>query len=148
MRLFLAVEAAIAGSLQVAAEHLRLVVVRVKVAYDQELLALARELLDFQATPPDERTRQFKALRLRLDKRFSPWEVLTKRGDVRNTFTRAGKVFVREGGGWPARLWVCWKLNWQWFVLPFTPLLLGVLVQPASWIGVLILYAVTRKRNA
>jgi tetratricopeptide (TPR) repeat protein len=143
MRLFLAVEAALAGTLQVAAEHLRLVVVRDQVAYDQEMLALAKELLDFQMAKPEDRPRQFKALRIRLDKRFSPWQILTKRGDVRNTFRRAGRVFVSEGGGWPARLWVCWKLNWQWLVLPFAPLLLLLLLQPASWVVFLMWYAAT-----
>jgi ABC-type polysaccharide/polyol phosphate export permease len=66
--------------------------------------------------------------------------------DVRRTFRRAGKVFVHEGGGWPARLWFGWKLNWQWLLLPAAPVLLAVAVQPPVLIG-LLLWRFTRSRK-
>jgi hypothetical protein len=121
MHLFLAVEDALSGSLKTAQEHQQRVVVRENVAHDQELVAIAKALVEFQQAPTAERARQFKAVRDRLGERFSGWKLLHVMKDVRRTLRRAGKVFACEGGGWNARLWFAWKLNWQWLLLPLAP---------------------------
>src|SRR5262249_15286852 len=108
MRLFLAIEDALAGAIPEAAEHLQRVVVRKNVPYDQELVALTRALVEFQQSPENERVERFKSVRKDLEKRFSAWRLLHVMKDVRRTFRRAGKVFVEKGGGWRAKWWFHW----------------------------------------
>ncbi len=138
MRLFLAVEEALAGAISPALQHLKLAVARENVAHDQELLALARALVEFQQSPVAERANKFKPVRRQLGERFSAWRMLFLMKDVRRTFRRAGKVVVREGGGWRARLWFGWKLNWQWLLVPALPVLAAVVIQPPVLLGLLI----------
>jgi hypothetical protein len=110
---------ALAGSLAQLQEHLQQGVAREDVAYDQELLALANALVDFQQAPVAERAEQFKAIRQRLGQRFPNRRMLSLLKDVRRTFRRVGRVFAREGGGWKVRLWFGWKLQWRWLLLPW-----------------------------
>jgi tetratricopeptide (TPR) repeat protein len=114
LRLFLAVEDALAGDIPSALLHIKLANVRENVAHDQELLALAKALVKFLQTPAEERAKRFKSVRTILSERFATSRMPQLASDVRRTFRRAGKVFVREGGGWRAKLWFGWKLNWQW----------------------------------
>jgi tetratricopeptide (TPR) repeat protein len=146
MRLFLAVEEALAGAVTQAAEHLKQVRVREKVAYDRELRALAKTLVEFQQTPIGERAERFKSLRHELDESFSAWRLLNVMKDVRRTFRRSEKVFVHEGGRWRAQLWFFWKLNWQWLLVPVAPLALVVLAQPPVLISAL-LWRLARTRQ-
>jgi len=146
MRLFLAVEEALTGSIPTAQQHIQGVVAREKVAHDQELLALAKALIEFQLAGAAERANYFKAVRGQLGRLFSVSRMLHLMKDVRRTFRRAGKVFVREGGGWRARIWFCWKLNWQWLLLPAAPLAVAVAAQPPVLIG-LLLWRRTRGRR-
>jgi tetratricopeptide (TPR) repeat protein len=147
MRLFLAVEDALAGLIPSAQQHLQRIVVREGVAHDQELLALAKALVEFQQVPSAERPRQFKAIRRQLGECFSAWRLVHVMKDVRRTFRRAGKVFVHNGGGSPARLWFGWKLNWQWLLLPAAPVLLALAVQPPVLLGLLIWRFSRRLKN-
>jgi hypothetical protein len=110
------------------------------------LLALAKALMDFRQSPAAERTEQFKGVRHELEKHFSARSLLRVMKDVRRTFRRAGKVFVHEGGGWRARLWFGWKLNWQWLLLPAAPVALAVAIQPPVLLG-LLLWRWTRTRK-
>lgn len=129
LRLFLAVEDALAGDIPSALLHIKLANVRESVAHDQQLLALAKALVKFHQTPAAERAKQFKSARTILTKRFATSKIPQLARDVRRTFRRAGKVFVREGGGWRARLWFGWKLNWHWLLLPaLAALLVGWLL--------------------
>lgn len=135
LRLFLAVEEALAGNVSVAQAHLKQVAIRKQVAYDQDLLALARALVEFQQAPAAERARKFKAVRAQLAPRFTPWRLLHVLTDVRRTFRRAGRVFEWQRGGLRAWAWFGWRLHWQWLLLPlvlvavlFPPLLVGVLL--------------------
>jgi hypothetical protein len=143
LRLFLAVEEALSGNVAGAQEQLKQVSIRKNVAYDQDLLALAKALVEFQQAPEGERARQFKAVRVQLAKRFTAWRLVNVMQDVRRTFRRAGRIFVRHGGGWQARLWFTWKLNWQWLLLPLVPIL--VLFPPAL-LGVFV-WLILRKRQ-
>jgi tetratricopeptide (TPR) repeat protein len=139
LRLFLAVEDALAGEVASAQEHLKRVSIRDTVAYDQDLLALARALVEFLQTPEVGRVKQFKSIRVQLAKRFTAGRMVNGMKDVRRTFRRTGKVFTEQGGGWRTKLWFGWKLNWQWLVLPpgllmlvlFPPVLLGLLIWAA-----------------
>ena len=151
MRLFLAVEDALAGAIPSAQQHLQQLVIREDVAHDQELLALAKALVEFQQMPAAERSRQFESLRRQLGERFAAWRLLRVMKDVRRTFRRAGKVFIREGGGWRARLWFGWKLNWQWSLVLAAPVLLAIAVQPAILPGLflgLLIWRFTRSRQS
>lgn len=164
LRLFLAVEAALAGDISTANSHLKGAAVREDVPYDQQLLALARALTDFQSSlavqlsldtgdsrreePSAERGRRFADLRKQMAPHFGAWRMIQSMRDVRRTFRRAGRVFVREGGGWRARLWFGWKLNWHWLLVPAAPVvILAVATQPALLLGLPIWLAV-RKRGA
>jgi hypothetical protein len=146
MRLFLAVEDALGGRIPSALLHLKLAVTRENVAHDQALVALARALVEFQQTPFAERTNKFKTIRRQLGERFSTWRMLYLMKDVRRTFRRAGKIFVREGGGWPARLWFGWKLNWQWLLLPALPVVAAIALQPPVLLG-LGIWQLSRRRK-
>jgi len=127
LRLFLAVEDALAGNVPSALLHIKLAAARENLGYDQDLLALAKALVKFHQTPTAERVEQIRSIRVGLEERFSALRMLNVMKDVRRTFRRAGKVFGREGGGWRARLWFGWKLNWQWLLLAlFCLLLLGL----------------------
>lgn len=117
MRLFLAVEDALSGSIPSAEAHLKLVVTRENVGHDQDLLALAKALVEFQKAPQAERLEKFRILRQRLDARFSALRTVSLMKDVRRTLRRAGAVFSREGAGWRARVWIGWRLHWQWLLL-------------------------------
>ena len=138
MRLFLAVEAALAGPVEEAAEHLQHVVVRDGVVYDKQLLTLAKTLVAFRECALPERIERFKTLRRELAPHFSAWGLWRGMKDVRRTFRRAGKVFVHNGGGWRARIWFFWKLNWQWSLLPLAPVALALLAQPPVLLGLVI----------
>jgi hypothetical protein len=118
LELFLAVEDALRGALPAAQEHLKQAAVRQDVAYDQDLQLLTSVLVDFRQSPPAERRRAFAKVSERLNPRFSATRMLNLMKDVRRTFRRAGRVVVQEGGGWQARLWFGWKLNWQWLLVP------------------------------
>jgi tetratricopeptide (TPR) repeat protein len=146
LRLFLAVEEAIAGKVSAAAAHLQHVAVRDNVAYDVELLAIAKALVEFQQSPAANRSQSFRAARRQLEKHFSAWRMLRVMKDVRRTFRRSGDVFVRQGGGWRARLWFSWKLNWQWLLLPLAPIALAVAVQPPVLLAILF-WRLTRNRR-
>ncbi|HEV2692729.1 MAG TPA: C39 family peptidase, partial [Verrucomicrobiae bacterium] len=129
LRLFLAVEDALAGDVAGTQENLKQVSIREKVAYDQDLLAIAKALVEFQQSPAQERVKQFKAARAQLEKRFTARRVAALQGDVRRTFSRAGAVFIQNGGGWRARLWFNWVLYSRWvllglFALVFPPALI------------------------
>ncbi|HEX5223413.1 MAG TPA: tetratricopeptide repeat protein [Verrucomicrobiae bacterium] len=147
MHLFLAVEEALSGSLPAAREHLNHARVRENVIYDLELVAIAKALIEFRKAPASGRVDQFKVARAQLGQSFSGWRLLRVTRDVRRTFKRAGKAFVNEGGGWRARLWFGWKLNWQWLLLPLTPLFLALLVQPPVLVGSLIWLWARRREN-
>jgi len=154
LRLFLAVEEALAGSLATAREHLEKVVVREDSYHDRELLALAKALVELQVVPMTERQRAFRRARQSMASHFDNWRMLWLMRDVRRTFRRSGRVFVREGGGWRARLWFGWKLNWQWLLLPIAPMAL-VVVAPTAPVVValppvllgLLLWQVIRSRQ-
>ena len=146
LRLFLAIEDALAGEINSAQEHLKQVSIRNNVAYDNDLLALAKALVEFQQTPEAGRVKQFQALRKQLGIRFSDWRMIKVMKDVRRTFRRSGKIFARQGGGWRARLWFGWKLNWPWLLLPLAPALAALAIQPAFLLALLI-WRVAHKRD-
>jgi len=146
LRLFLAVEAALARAVPEATQHLEQVVVRENTTYDQQLLALAKAALELQQSPLDERRKAFRAIRRKLAPQFSEWQTLNSMRDVRRTFRRTGELFNQEGAGMQAWLWFKWKLHWQWSLLPLTPLLLAIAVQPPVLIG-LVLWRLDRKRK-
>jgi tetratricopeptide (TPR) repeat protein len=124
LRLFLAVEEALAGSVPAAQEHLRQAAIRESEAYDQDLRALARALVAFRQSSPADRRRQFLAVRRELADRFPPGRMLRLGRDVRQTFRWAGKIFADEGGGWTARLWFAWRLYWPWLLALLAALVL------------------------
>jgi hypothetical protein len=146
MRLFLAIEEAIAGSTAAASEHIRHIVLREGVYYDQQMLALTEALVEFLKAPHAERHAQFKVARERLAKHFGAWRLLKSMRDVRRTFHRAGAVFHREGGGRGAWLWFTWKLRWQWCFLPLSPIALAIAIQPPVLLGLLIWSLFPRRR--
>jgi hypothetical protein len=148
MRLFLAVEEALAGSIPEAAQHLDRVVVRENVPHDQGLLAQAKALVEFQQCPPAERAKRFKAVRRQLQEHFPALKFIFAMKDIRRTFRRSGKVFVRAGGGWRARLWFFWKLNWQWSLLLLAPVALAFATHPPVCFGLAVglVWAFTRNR--
>ncbi len=117
LHLFLAVEEALGGELSAAEDHLSRVETRKNMSYDQQMLALANALVEFQKTPWPARRKQFQALRRQLAPRFKALHSLSSNRDVRRTFARAGTLFRREGAGAGAQLWVLWKLYWQWLPL-------------------------------
>jgi tetratricopeptide (TPR) repeat protein len=148
LRLFLAVEAALAGDTGAAVGQLQQVQARKDVPYDQQLLAITRALVEFQQASPEKRRSQFKAIRERLNATFATGRMPRYSRDVRRTFRRAGQAFQRDGGGWQTRLWFWWKLNWQWLLVLAIPVyVLAVLVQPPLLLGLfvcLIIYRVSR----
>ena len=139
------VEEALAGSVTAAQGHLQRAKVQENLTYDQDLLIIAQELVRFQQAPPGQRTEQFGVSRRRLSGRFSSWRLLHTFKDVRRTFGRAAGVFVHSGGGWRAKLWFGWKLNWQWTLAPLAPMavVLGVST-PVVLIGLLVWWAARR----
>jgi tetratricopeptide (TPR) repeat protein len=129
MHLFLAVDEALAGNVPAAEEHLKLVAVRDAVTYDQQLLSLAKALVEFQSMPREERLRRFNELRLGLQKWFVSGKISTP--DVRRTFRRAGDLFAREGAGRIAWLWSRWLLHSNgvsWLVTLLAILLVGLFI--------------------
>jgi hypothetical protein len=68
--------------------------------------------------------------------------------DVRRTFHRTGRFVDADGVGWQARLWFGWKLNWQWCLLPISPLAVAILLQPPVLLGILLLRLVRRARQS
>jgi cellulose synthase operon protein C len=145
--LFLAVEEALAGSLPAAEAHLQRVVVRERTVYDQQMLALAKALVELQQVPRAERRRHFRSIRERLAPQFDAWGFLGSMRDVRRTFRRTGVVFFHQGAGPGAWLWFKWKLYWQWSLLPLAPLSLAIALQPPVLIGLFIWWlARDRKR--
>ncbi len=128
MHCFVAIEEALIGNVDVAREHLKHVVVRADVPYDQQMSALTNALIRFHDSPSEERRRVFSALRDDLSAHFSGWSFVRSMGDVRRTFRRAASVFVDGGAGPAAWLWCNWKLYWQWSLLGLAPL---ILVMPA-----------------
>ncbi len=146
LRLFLAVEDALAGAIQDALQHLEKVVVREDVLHDRQLVALARALVEFQQCSAAERPGKFRKLRSGLEEKFSAWKVWRAMKDVRRTFRRSGKAFVQRGAGWRARLWFGWKLNWQWLLVPLIPFALILVVQPPVLLG-LVIWRMSRGRK-
>jgi tetratricopeptide (TPR) repeat protein len=126
LHLFMAVEEALTGSLDDAREHLGRTVVRENIPYDVNLSLLAKTVIEFRETPAAERREQFKKTRRQLATRFSAGKLLFVGLDIRRTYKRAGNLFVTEGAGPTASLWLFWKLHWQWTLLP-------------AWIGVQLL---------
>jgi tetratricopeptide (TPR) repeat protein len=131
LRLFLAVEDALAGNVVSACEHLERLSSRDNVAYDKDLLAIAKALVEFLQAPAAGRVNRFKAVRNELGKRFTRTRLTIVMRDVRRTFRRAGTTMARQGGGWRARLWFGWQLNWQWVLLPLTCLFAAMAILSA-----------------
>jgi tetratricopeptide (TPR) repeat protein len=146
LRLFLAVEAALAGNVADAQEQLQNVSTRKNVAYDQDLLALAQALVKFLQVAEAGRHKQFSAVRLELAARFSAQRMLRVSKDVRRTFRRTGKMVAKNGGGMRAQFWFGWKLNWQWLLLPLLPVVLALAIQPPILLGLFIWYFVRRRK--
>lgn len=146
MHLFLAVEEALAGAVPAAHDHLQRVVVRENTPYDQQMLALAKALVEFQKVPPEERRRKFPSIRKQLAGQFGAWRLLHCMRDVRRTFRRTGNLFQREGAGPTAWLWFNWNAHWQWLLLPLAPLVLAIALQPPVLLGLLI-WKLTRGRR-
>jgi Flp pilus assembly protein TadD len=121
--LFMAVEEALNGSLEAARHHLGHSIVRENVPYDANLFLLAKSLIEFLEAPAAARRSQFGNTLGLLSTQFSWQKLLFAGRDVRRSFRRAGRVFVREGAGPTARLWFFWKLDWHWLL---APLWLGV----------------------
>ena len=112
MRLFLALEEALAGDVPRANEHLEKVVAREDSAYDLDLLALAKALVEFQQAPTAERPARFEAVRQKLTTHFTAGRLGQSMKDVRRSFRRTGRFLALNGGGWRARLWFARKLLW------------------------------------
>jgi tetratricopeptide (TPR) repeat protein len=162
MHLFLAVEEALSGAVPVAEEHLRRVIVRENIIYDQQMLAMAKALVEFQSAAPDqlslpledrspieartERRRRFAVVRKQLAPHFGAWRLANSMRDVRRTFRRTGKLFQREGAGPVAWLWFRWKLDWPWLLLPLAPAAAAVALFPPVFLGLLIWW-LTRGRH-
>lgn len=117
LHLFLAVEDALAGSLASAAEHARKARAREDVAYDQQLLALAKAVLEVLGAPPEERLCRFWSVRRDLAKRFPATRMSGLSRDVRRTFRMAGQVIAGAGAGPRALWWFTWRLRWQWLLV-------------------------------
>ena len=147
LRLFLAVEKALAGSIDAAIENLQRVHARSNVPHDQQLLAITKALVEFQQSPPEARRLQFKAIRQQLGTVFPAGKTLKSDRDVRRTLRRAGKVFVQNGAGQGANIWFFWKLNWQWSLLPLAPILLAVALFPPILIGLALGLLIRRSRR-
>jgi len=126
LRLFLAVEEALDGAVPAAAEHLQHVVARENTIYDQQMLALARALVEFQQAPSEERRQRFRSIRGQLAAHFGAWRLLNSMRDVRRTFRRTANLFQREGAGPAAWMWFTWKSHWHWVLLPLAPVGLAV----------------------
>lgn len=156
MRLFLAVEKALAGELDEAREHLNRVQPRPDTAHDRQLLALAKGILDFQSSPAADRRKKFATFRREMAPHFGDFQLTRAMRDVRRTFQRAGELLQREGAGPGAWLWFEWKLHWQWLSLPALALVLILLIPqgipfltahfvPLSLFVIMILRTVVRK---
>jgi tetratricopeptide (TPR) repeat protein len=117
MHLYLAVEAALAGAVGDARQHLERATARETVAYDQQLLALAHALADFHEAPRELRRRDFHKIRARLSPQFSGRRFRRAMRDARRTFMRAADVFAREGAGPAAWIWSRWKLHERWYLV-------------------------------
>jgi hypothetical protein len=114
MHLYLAVEAALAGAVEEARRHLERTTVRENVLYDQQLLALARSLVEFLEAAPKQRRHVFHQIRSRLSPHFSGDSFTRPMRDARRTFRRAADLFIREGAGPSVWFWSRWKLYWRW----------------------------------
>ena len=144
LRLFLAVEEALRGALSEAAEHVRRVKIREMVKHDQALLALAKTLVAFQQSSPDERSVRFGDVRRALREPFSVGQMPFMMKDLRRTFRRAGALFAREGAGWRAQCWFGWRLHWQWLLLPLFPVAVATHVLPILVVILLVMRWVSR----
>jgi hypothetical protein len=135
MYLFMAIEQALAGKVTEARENLARAQIREDVAYDKQMSVLTRALCDFEATEHAQRRSMFVDVRARLNVQFDGILFLSTMRDVRRTFRRAEKVFVRGGAGLTAWLWFKWKMYWQWLMLPpAAAIFYGVtLVSPAAY---------------
>jgi hypothetical protein len=147
LRLFLAVEQALEGSVDEAKESLQGVYVRSQVVYDQQILAIAKALVEFQDSASERRRQQFKVIRRKLEAVFPIRDTLTSGRDVRGTLRRAGRVFVQNGAGPWARIWFFWRLNWQWSLLPLAPFLLVGVLFPPVLLGLIFWLMVRRIRR-
>jgi len=112
MRLFLALEEALAGDVSEANEHLHKAVPRSDSSYDQDLITLAKALVEFQQVPLAERPGQFRTVREPLARRFTAQHLAQSSRDVRRSFRRAGRFFAQNGAGWRARWWFLRKQVW------------------------------------
>ncbi|MGQ9590586.1 MAG: hypothetical protein ACUVYA_09875, partial [Planctomycetota bacterium] len=117
LHLLLAVEDALAGRLASATEHARKARAREDVAYDQQLLALAKAVLEVLGAPPEAREYRSWSARRDLAKRFPVTGMLGLSRDVRRTFRTAGQVIVGAGGGPQALWWFTWRLRWGWVLV-------------------------------
>lgn len=147
MHLFLAVEDALAGDVAAAKERLGRLVVRENVAYDQQLLALTKALVEFQETPRAGRRKKFAVIRRQLEPRFGAWRFLWSMKDVRRTFARTRKVFLDGGAGPGALCWFVWKQHWQWSLSPLLPVLVLIGLQPPVLLGLIIWWFSRNRRQ-
>jgi tetratricopeptide (TPR) repeat protein len=128
LRMFLALEQALAGETKSARENLQQAHFRLNVIYDKQLQAIIQSLLEFQQAEPKNQPHLFESIRQRLNGQISHGQLLTGDRDVRRTFRRAARLMIQSGAGWKAKLWFAWKLNWQWSLLPAVPLAIGTIV--------------------
>ncbi len=126
MRLFLAVEEALSGNLDAAREHLEKGDARNNVAYDSQLLALTKAIVEFD--PESGCVSAWEKAVQTLKPHFSEFALKKAGADVRRTFRRTGKILAARGAGWRARLWFAWHLNWQWMILPGALVLIALLI--------------------
>ncbi len=124
MRLFLAVEEALAGCIPAALQHLQAVAIRKDVAYDRDLLAIAKALVEFQQAEPGEACWQFKVVQAQLSVRFTPADA---EGDERceADVSPLGKSFAAQGGSCmdPPLVWL--EIELAMVACTSTPICIG-----------------------
>jgi tetratricopeptide (TPR) repeat protein len=146
LRIFLLIEDALRGRVPEASEHMRQVRPREDVVYERDILALAKAVLAFWDLPVAERSRRFGEVSRTVTPVFPLGRMFSMGRDLRGTFRRASRLFVREGGGWRARAWGFWRLNAQWILLPLAVVVVGpiVVLQPGMLGFAILFYWLTR----
>jgi hypothetical protein len=132
-RLFLAMEAALAGDAEAASAHLQHVPVRHDNRYDTQMLALAQMLTKFHLLPEEALSERLPGLLEELGKKLGQRFPLGAMRDVRRTFRRVGRAVAAAGGGWQVHAWFLWKTAWLWLIPP--GLLAGVALMIALITG-------------
>jgi tetratricopeptide (TPR) repeat protein len=110
LRLFIAIEEALAGRLAEAKEHLEHAFVRPDTAYDQQMIALTRALVTFQELPLNQRPKGFADVRKQLNARFPSGTLPKAAPDIQRTFKRTGRALSKAGAGWRAWIWFRLKM--------------------------------------